>query len=443
MKKANSKKLLVALLVLNISAPSAHAGTFDSLKEKAAKLLEKSKEVGSKAIEKGKEITIVVADYANEKLEESRQRYDDLNKDDQSSSSSQSNEVLEDLPQNFKIALNDSKDSKDSKNTSNSTNSNNSQIISSGENKEEVTQEDGKSENDGQHLGTISEKNPNSSQTQNKPNLSQEKKVGLFPWENEQPQFQVNTKTTVYNSLYSFKRRARIDSAQWALIAVTHQETGKSEQYIYKVENGEFDGQIAFKYGAGGYEIAVHETRSSQRITTYSGVERYSIKNLDTRDLMYLLPSNYVQSKDEEIIALAKEIVSGAKTQREAVVRINRWLMDNIEYDWSAYNDKSYVNKDYSAKVTRETRVAVCQGFANLFAALSRASGIRARVVSGIGISNVGGGGPHAWNQVYIEGQWLNIDATWDQNIKDERYIFMSDANFGRTHQNAKVNEDY
>lgn len=447
MKKANSKKLLVALLVLNLSGtytPNAHAGTFDSLKEKAAKLLEKSKEVGSKALEKGKEITIVLADYANEKLEESRDRYDDLQNGkttDTQSNSSTSSDIIEDLPEDSKISLNEIKESKNTNDANTQkTNSNNVKIIASGSSKNEIKKEE-TSTNEDQHLGTISEKNQNSSQTQKQPNLSQEKKVALFPWENEAPRFQANTQTNIYNSSYSFRRNTRPNSV-WAFISVQHQESGKSEDYIYRVEGGEISGTISLRHGAGTYAIGVHETSEDNQYGQFWTVAKYNLQNLDTRDLSFLLPSKHVQSQNEEIVELAKRIVSGSKSQREAVVRINRWMMDNIEYDWSAYRDGSYVKKSYTASETLESRVAVCQGFANLFAAIARASGIKTRFVSGLGVSNAGSGA-HAWNQVYIEGQWLNIDSTWDQNLNNTVYIFMSDANFEKTHQNPKIKEDF
>lgn len=441
MKKANSKKLLVALLVLNLSGtytPSAHAGTFDSLKEKAAKLLEKSKEVGSKALEKGKEITVVIADYANEKLEESRDRYDDLQNGKTTgtqTNSSQSNEVLEDLPQDSKISLNDSKNSNNA--NTEKTNSNNSQIISSGSS--EIKTEEGQAESEGKHLGTISEKNPNPSQNQNKINASQEKKVGLFPWENEAPKFQENTQNTVYNSLYSFSGTASED-IQWIWIKLKHQDSEKAKDYFAKVENGQYEGTLHLSSGPGNYEVTFLQTRDSNKIASYYKIKDLQINNLDTRDLSFLQPSEKVQSDNDQIIDLAKEIVAGSKSQREAVVRINRWLMNNVDYDMDGLKDGSYARKDQTALGTLENRKVVCEGFANLFAALARASGIRTKLIFGHGITTLGGG-PHAWNQVYIEGQWLNIDSTWDQNTNRETYIFMLDQHFNRTHTNAQIQE--
>lgn len=450
MKKTNSKKILVTFLLLNLTigySSSAHAGLLDTLKEKSAKLLEKSKEIGSKALEKGKEITITVADYASEKYEESKEQYEDIQKKKQSNSNSsqpeQATEKLEELPKDSQVSLDNSRensrdnsgDNSQKNSTTDSKNNNqNSKVISTGSNQNQ-------SENSSEHLGTISEKNPNPSQSKISENNSAVKKIGLFPWENEQPRFQSNTQNTVYNSLYSFRRNVKADT-QWALIQVTHQSSGKSEDYILQEEGGQVQGTIAFKYGAGDYSIAIHETASSNRFTTYYKVHGYNIKNLDTRDLLFLQPSTYAQSTDERIIELAKEIVAGAKTQREAAIRINNWLAQNIEYDWAAYRDGSYINKDYSALATIESRVAVCQGFANLFAALARASGIKAKVVSGLGVTN-GGGAPHAWNHVLIDGQWLNIDATWDQNLRKTTYLFMSDEKFNKTHQQQKIDENF
>jgi transglutaminase-like putative cysteine protease len=57
-----------------------------------------------------------------------------------------------------------------------------------------------------------------------------------------------------------------------------------------------------------------------------------------------------------------------------------------------------------------EWRKGVCNDFAELFAALARAVGLKVTVVSG---TNPGTGSGHMWNKVSIDGVWYRLDATW------------------------------
>jgi transglutaminase-like putative cysteine protease len=75
------------------------------------------------------------------------------------------------------------------------------------------------------------------------------------------------------------------------------------------------------------------------------------------------------------------------------------------------------------------SRVTVCQGYSNLYAALMRAAGIRAKIVSGR-LYNKGVPSDqspeqicnapydpetnHAWNEVYVDNRWMTVDVTSD-----------------------------
>lgn len=60
-----------------------------------------------------------------------------------------------------------------------------------------------------------------------------------------------------------------------------------------------------------------------------------------------------------------------------------------------------------------------CSGYAYLFATLARAAGVPTRIVrepstdSGVG---------HYWNQVFINGQWLVVDTTFDDLFDEGKY---------------------
>lgn len=61
-----------------------------------------------------------------------------------------------------------------------------------------------------------------------------------------------------------------------------------------------------------------------------------------------------------------------------------------------------------------------CTEFTDLFAARAEAAGYKVRKILGLAYSQAHSGRPegfhvHAWNQVFVGGEWLDVDATWNK----------------------------
>src|SRR6185437_10581951 len=173
-----------------------------------------------------------------------------------------------------------------------------------------------------------------------------------------------------------------------------------------------FSKNIYLPLGAGTYEILVFGAKSGQ--TLQDSLAQYTVKNTDTRDLKYLLPSGQVESDAPEIIAQAKAITAGLTNDYDRTKKIHDWVASNVTYDINQ-ND----NLPLDALGTLELplpRPTDCQGYATLLAALNRAIGLPAKVVEGQadsgGIAAAEDDPPHVWNEVEIDGRWVTEDAT-------------------------------
>jgi len=128
-----------------------------------------------------------------------------------------------------------------------------------------------------------------------------------------------------------------------------------------------------------------------------------------SRDLeVFLKPSPRIEVDDPEVSSLARKLVEGASTYREAVARILDYVSSSIVYDEEL--GRLPGANELGAAWTLRARRGVCIHFARLFVALARAAGIPARVVEG-----VDAGGPptemHAYAEVYIPGYgWLPVE---------------------------------
>jgi transglutaminase-like putative cysteine protease len=214
-------------------------------------------------------------------------------------------------------------------------------------------------------------------------------------------------------------------------LEIVFNEQNDNIQFVYApVSGGKISKRVYLTHGPGKYRIRAWYSSSPDRFQSSAEFIYYGqadVTNTDQRDLSYLLPSNDVQSDDPEIVALARDITVNAVTDAEKAQEIHHWITNNIAYDADAYFNGTYVNQVLDALRTLHDGQSVCNGYANLYAALARASGLRARVIIGAIIwptqgqtwEQMGNSQAHAWNEVEVDGRWIVVDSTWDSGFLD------------------------
>ncbi len=127
----------------------------------------------------------------------------------------------------------------------------------------------------------------------------------------------------------------------------------------------------------------------------------------------FQMKSAFVQSDDERIRKLAKDIIKGEKMSFQAAKKINQWLFENIR--------KVPVVSIPSAIDVLKTREGDCNEHAVLFTALTRSVGIPTKINVGLTYTE-GRFYYHAWPSVYV-GQWVDMDPAFGQDIADVTHI--------------------
>lgn len=130
---------------------------------------------------------------------------------------------------------------------------------------------------------------------------------------------------------------------------------------------------------------------------------------------------------DETVDALAHRLFPNGSTPTQKARAAYTWLTTHV-----AYNDTAVTRgwlgtwqnavQQQPENVLR-SRLAVCEGYANLMQSLCEAGGLRAAVVSGQ-VKDADGYVPeigHAWVAVEAEGKWLLCDPTWGAGYTDAR----------------------
>lgn len=143
--------------------------------------------------------------------------------------------------------------------------------------------------------------------------------------------------------------------------------------------------------------------------------------------------SKWVQAKDPRIVSLSDSIIAGIDSEYERVEAIDDWITNNIEYNKTSTMNSQKID----AITTLEMGMGICTGYANLFAALARASGLETKVMTGKAKNITGNIYYHQWNEVKIDGTWYFIDTTWNAGLK-KREFFSKVSEYPKSHKKPK-----
>lgn len=123
---------------------------------------------------------------------------------------------------------------------------------------------------------------------------------------------------------------------------------------------------------------------------------------------------------------LDEEGIKGMQKQFAAMARLNA-LRDERD------SRTSVVCRNMEGGLINNT--CVCAGYAEIVRNVFACCGIDSKYISGPNTRTMESG--HAWNQINLDGQWYNLDLTWDRDSivdgKQTEYTLKSDRDFGHT----------
>ena len=166
----------------------------------------------------------------------------------------------------------------------------------------------------------------------------------------------------------------------------------------------------------------------------YKDPERFS-KNykIYRTDLMTIdYTDNYYHMLEwiETVNKILEKTVTPSMTEAEKVKAIHDYIVRNTVYKLGNYLTHS---EPHLASTVVFKGYGVCDAYSGAFKILMNALGIECNMIYGDVPQ-----GPHAWNQVKIDGVWYNIDVTWGDADTGDRiyydYFCKSDSSFGRDH---------
>lgn len=141
-----------------------------------------------------------------------------------------------------------------------------------------------------------------------------------------------------------------------------------------------------------------------------------------------------------DIDAKAKEIVGAETDDRQKAYQLYLWICGNITYD----NEKAAALADSTAEISSGAIVAyttgtgVCFDYSCLYIAMCRAVGLKVRFLTGLAFTG-SAWGDHAWNQVYADDGWINVDTTFGSSGIN----YFDRSGFHLDHSNAVVQGEW
>ena len=112
-----------------------------------------------------------------------------------------------------------------------------------------------------------------------------------------------------------------------------------------------------------------------------------------------------MQVKLDQLVDQANTL---CQTNLEKVFYVHEWLVQNIAYDREHLSDD--VQDDHNLRGALLEGTAVCDGYAKTYALTLRKLGITGVLVTSRDIG-------HAWNMVELDGNWYQVDCTWDDPV--------------------------
>lgn len=141
----------------------------------------------------------------------------------------------------------------------------------------------------------------------------------------------------------------------------------------------------------------------------------------------FVLPSDRIDSDNTDVKNKAQSITKGCATDAQKIKAVHDWVAANIYYDMDYANGHTSATPIIASDVLYY-KYSVCEGYANLSAALLRSVGVPAKTVIGYALTGAqewtervvlgedSSLSNHKWNMAYADGRWIIFDTAWDSN---------------------------
>ncbi|MCT4542892.1 MAG: leucine-rich repeat domain-containing protein [Vallitalea sp.] len=140
------------------------------------------------------------------------------------------------------------------------------------------------------------------------------------------------------------------------------------------------------------------------------------IEKGDNHDML-----EYAFESANKFKGIINDIIEDGMNDYQKTKAVHDYIIRNVDYDKDYYYKGIEKYDNVSPEGVLKDGYAICSGYTRLADILLGMCGVKAKYVGGI-VDSSKGRAPHAWNIVKIDGKYLHMDVTWDDEDRGISY---------------------
>lgn len=244
----------------------------------------------------------------------------------------------------------------------------------------------------------------------------------------------INLQTELYANMDTnneFSLNGTLTNENINELNVIVEKNGQKKVFDVEIIDGAFDEKIYTPFGLGKHNITVlyngdvNTDYNDRSIITLNKddspvIMQFSVVNLADDNILYLIPSEKVTSKDKDLISAAKIITLNQNNSFDQAVTLYKWILNNI----TLVNNKALVNENItestldglqnSSEVFESSKGSKLE-LNILYTALLRSIEIPARITKRINLDDE----IFYQTEIYLNGRWLVTDISTEILTQD------------------------
>lgn len=206
-----------------------------------------------------------------------------------------------------------------------------------------------------------------------------------------------------------------------------------NEKYDYDLSNKGVMEYFPLQMGNGEYKAIIFENTSGTKYRTLDS--KTILLNLQDPNVVFLNSiQNVAWASQSKAIQFGQQEGSKIKETAGKFDLFYHHMVSSYLYDYEKAKTVS-IGYNPDIEIMFDKKRGICYDYSSLLAALDRSNGIPTKLVKGYA---TGVDGYHAWNEVFLNGNWYVIDTTVDavfhQNGK--KYVKLkSSADYRKTRE--------
>lgn len=168
--------------------------------------------------------------------------------------------------------------------------------------------------------------------------------------------------------------------------------------------------------------------------------------NASNSDIIYSRFGLSVKEENElktVVEKFVKKNINEKMTDIEKEITIVEYIISNVKVDSLNYFMDNIPTTSLNAYGALVKGNSICEGYADAFNLLCKASGLTSEIVRGKVYALTPTGTEkwinHSWNRVMLDGEYYNVDVMWedndDMNILQNEYINLTDQELRKDHK--------